>query len=148
MSFTGDTSTITGGGSFFSNTVGTGSVRVAGVGTDTLLHPEVFVNQFQVAAGIGDSSLSASILDTFNAAFDTYALGPIGPTSGRVFFNPGVTFATLGGGFTLSSFGETSTFTTESVPGPIVGAGLPGLILAGGGLLGWLRRKRKAEAAA
>jgi hypothetical protein len=30
------------------------------------------------------------------------------------------------------------------VPGPVVGAGLPGLLMAGAALLGWSRRKRNA----
>jgi hypothetical protein len=60
-----------------------------------------------------------------------------------------LSFTQLGGNIVRLSATTLDISTVPTpVPGPIVGAGLPGLIFAGGGLLGWWRRRRNVSAAA
>jgi hypothetical protein len=85
---------------------------------------------FFLSSVLGDQTFSFLGVD-----FGLPEVSRVRITSGNVALAPGQ----LGAGVTVMD----DFIYAEPVPGPIVGAGLPGLILAGGGLLAWWRRRRK-----
>jgi hypothetical protein len=90
--------------------------------------------------GISGNSIEFAATNTppspFVGVFDLFticSLSDVGSTLCSSGLDPNLTFAD----------GKVAPATSVPVPGPIAGAGLPGLIAACGGLLAWWRRRRK-----
>jgi hypothetical protein len=84
---------------------------------DQWFDPQVEANYFPTLTGVAPS-LSYSITEVIHIAANIGAVS--GDVAAAIVVDP-----------------------VAPVPGPVAGAGLPGLILASGGLLGWWRRRQK-----
>jgi hypothetical protein len=131
------------------------STSIGGFGAPVVVGDWYRVDATFTNAG-ANQIVSMSIFDLGQNGLGNPILVNTGSFTAPNFTMPDLTSASAGfsdltgGGFSqLDNFEVDGPLSTVAAPSPVVGAGLPGLmLLAGGGVLGWWRRKRKAEAAA
>jgi hypothetical protein len=115
-------------------------ISVTGQTNQSSSFVQFFIDADGPGAGVGFVQLGGNI--NFGSGFNTITLPAFTDLGTSDFFR------IINGG-TGNSEAQISGITVTSiaaVPGPIVGAGLPGMVMACGGILALARRRRKAAA--